>query len=244
MLNVYIPLIWFMSSLLNGITSFGGNLLGIPLVSMFLEPREAIVMGCATGAVMTLSLGLIYRHSLPKLEFVVITLTSIVGTYLGSFVLQRAPSGLLLICAGVVLACFLLWQFVSRRLHFSVNLPLWSMFPAGILHGFVQGATGMGGPVLAIYTLLRNWDKETTISTLNLSAAISLGVLAFNQWRDGLYTSNIVELLPIGMTGSIVGSLVSVLVVRRLRTEVFKKIMLLMLCVFTVVLLSRGTMML
>ena len=237
---LYINVVWLLAGFLNGVTSFGGNLFAVPLMTLVMDAKEAIVLSCLVGTGITVSIAVVYHGKLPKLEFVLAFLSNLAGIPLGMAVLQMASVGSILIGAGLILLCFLIWQAVAGRMHRAFMVPVWSIVPAALLAGVLLGSTGMGGPVLAMYAVLRGWSKEATISVLNTMAALSMLVLVFLQWRSGLYTPSILHNAAWALPCTITGVLVSVPVIRRINPVIFRRLLLAMLAFSTVMLFVKG----
>lgn len=238
--SLYINVVWLLAGFLNGVTSFGGNLFAMPLMTLVMDTKTAIVFSCLVGTGITVTIALAYRGRLPKLEFMLAFLSSLAGIPLGMMVLQVASVGTILMGSSFILLVFLVWQAVSWRMHRAFSVPVWSIVPAGILSGALLGSTGMGGPVLAMYAVLRGWSKEATISVLNTMAALSMTVLVVLQWRGGLYTPFILHHAAWAAPCAVIGVLVSVPVIRRLNPVIFRRLLLAMLSFSMVMLFVKG----
>lgn len=237
---LYVNIVWMLAGFLNGVTSFGGNLVAVPLMTLVMETKEAIIFSCLVGTSITVSVAVLYHNDLPKLEFILALLASAAGTPFGLAVLRLASPGTILTGSGVILLLFLVWQFVAGRLHTSFRAPLWSIVPAGMLAGLLMGSTGMGGPMLAMYAVLRGWSKEVTLSMLNTLAALSMMFLIVLQWRGGLYTPQMLQGALWAVPCCVVGVLVSVPLIRRLNPQIFRRLLLGMLAFSAVMLFVRG----
>lgn len=237
---LYINVVWLLAGFLNGVTSFGGNLFGMPLMTLVMGTKEAIVFSCLVGTGITVSIAILYHSRLPKLEFLLALAAGIAGVPLGMAVLKLAPVGAMLIGSGVILLLFLVWQAVAGRMHRAFMVPVWSIIPMGLLAGVLLASTGMGGPVLAMYAVLRGWSKEVTISVLNTMAALSMLIVIALQWRNGLYTPFILDHAVWALPCSVIGVLVSLPVIRRLNPVIFRRLLLAMLTFSMVMLFVKG----
>ena len=236
----YTSVVWFFAGFLNGITAFGGNLLGTPLMTVMMDTKEAIVLGCLASGAMTLTIAMVYRHSLPFSEFFIVTFLSISSSFAGGKILLWASSRTLLFTTSAILMIFLLWQYVSNKIHIQYRLSMIIIIPIGILHGLLQGSIGMAGPILAIYALLRKWTKETALATLNMVAFLSLATVSITQYFNGLYTKQLINISPYAIISTVAGSLLSVYALKYLKSSTFKKLMILMISFSSLVLFIRG----
>ena len=237
---LYINVVWLLAGFLNGVTSFGGNLFAVPLMTLVMDAKEAIVLSCLVGTGITVSIAVVYHGKLPKLEFVLAFLSNLAGIPLGMAVLQMASVGSILIGAGLILLCFLIWQAVAGRMHRAFMVPVWSIVPAALLAGVLLGSTGMGGPVLAMYAVLRGWSKEVTLSMLNTLSALAMVFLVILQWKEGLYTPEMLQGALWAVPCCIIGVLVSIPVIQHINPRIFRIFLLGMLVFSTVMLFVRG----
>ncbi len=164
---LYINIVWFLAGFINGVTSFGGNMFAVPLMTLVMDPKDAIILGCIGGLGITTSITVFYHRNLPKLEFILACVSSIVGVPFGMILLEIAPAKAVLIGCGCILLLFLAWQAVAGRMHLTFAIPMWTIVPVGILSGILLSSTSMGGPILAMYAVMRGWGKEVTLSVLS-----------------------------------------------------------------------------
>lgn len=241
LLYLYQTGIWFLSGLLHGLTSFGGNMVAIPLLTLVMPAREAIVFSCLSGTAIFLGLGFIYRRTALWLEIVSLGLSSLAGVPVGMAFLQQAGPRLLMLAAGSCLILFLLWQFVSRRLHVAeAAFARWWCLPFGFLSGVMMSAVGMGGPPLVLYAYLRRWSKESTIGGTNLAAAISMLAILPSQWRAGLYGPGLFQAALAGAFFALLGIAASVPLARRINALLFRRLLLMMIGLSACMLLVRA----
>ena len=237
---LYINIVWFLAGFINGVTSFDGNMFAVPLMTLVMDPKDAIIFGCIVGLGITLSITAFYHRDLPKMEFLVVCLCSLVGIPLGMALLEIAPVKAVLIGCGFILLLFLVWQAVVGRLHLTFTIPVWTVVPVGVLSGILLSSTSMGGPVLAMYAVMRGWSKEVTISVLSSMGSVSMVFLAVLQWRNGLYTPEILHNAMWAVPCTVAGVLISIPVLRRLNPRIFRRLVLAMLAVSSGMLFVRG----
>lgn len=237
---IYINVVWFLAGFINGLTSFGGNLFAMPLMSLVMDAKDAIVFGCLVGTAITVTIALFYHRDLPKREFVLALVSSLAGIPAGMAILKVASVKALLFGCGFILVAFLLWQVLAGRMHISRTISMWWVVPTGIVSGIMLSSTSMGGPVLAMYAVLRGWSKEMTLSMLSTMAALTMLSLVGVQWWNGMYTPFIMHHAMWAIPSTVVGVLVSIPVIRRLNPRIFRLLVLAMLAVSAVMLFVRG----
>ena len=237
---LYINIVWFLAGFINGVTSFGGNMFAVPLMTLVMDPKDAIILGCIGGLGITTSITVFYHRNLPKLEFILACVSSIVGVPFGMILLEIAPAKAVLIGCGCILLLFLAWQAVSCRMHLTFAIPMWTIVPVGILSGILLSSTSMGGPILAMYAVMRGWGKEVTLSVLSTMGMISMIFLVALQWKNGLYTPEILHNAMWAVPCTVIGVLISIPILRRIDPRLFRLLVLGMLAVSAGMLFMRG----
>lgn len=238
---LYFHAVWLMAGLITGLTSFGSNLIAVPLLTIVYNARDSILIGCISAVCIFIALALIYWRSIAWRETLFLVAGALVSTPAGAWFLKHAGSSMLLFAAGFALVLFLVWQLsVARLKKRRVQTGAWFALLMGMASGVMMGGVGMGGPPLVLYAYLRDYNPPAAISTINAaSAAIMLTALSM-QYAEGLYTP---ELLRSGLTGAlaaIIGILISVPLVRRLDVGFFRKLLLFMLALSALALISRA----
>lgn len=241
MTTAFFCLVWFVAGLMTGLTSFGSNLIAVPLIAFVFEPRESILIGCLSAAIIFLGLAILYRRDIVWRDTGLLVLGTFAGMPAGIWFLKNAGSKSLLFAAGCALLLFLLWQLLSgflRKAEKPVSI-FWSM-PLGVLSGVMMASVGMGGPPLVVYVYLRKYDKEQTISTINAaSVGIMLGVLPW-QYLTGMFPAKIINYGLIGGVLGILGIALSVPFIKRINLHLFRVLLLIMISFSCAMLLWRG----
>lgn len=241
LLFVYANAVWFLAGLIVGLTSFGGNLFAVPLLSLVMPARDAVVLACLLFPSMCLSLILLYRKAVLWREVLLLSLSSGLGIPVGIAFLSRASSRTILLVAAFCVFMFLLWQWFAAHRKFAVQ-PLrmgWAV-PLGIVSGLMVGATGLGGPPLAFYALGRRWSKESTLGTLSMIGLLSFVFLLPLQWLAGLFTADLIHMALSGAVFAILGTLAALPLVSRINVRLFRALILGMIAFSALSLLVKG----
>lgn len=237
----YACVVLFAGSLVTGITSFGGNLVMIPLLAVIMDIKLAIVFGAYGGLIVLFALFYFYRKTVPWKESVLLGVSGLSGVPLGLWIFTNAGAKVLLLATGFCIILFLIWQIVAARLHI-VDKPIsmaWAL-PAGFFSGIMMGAATMGGPPLAIYAFARKWGKEHTISGLIVASAIMLVWVLPAIWRNLSLPPTMLKDIAIGSIFAFLGTLASLPIVHRINIRVFRLGLLLMLALSAFTLIARG----
>lgn len=242
LVGIYFYTVWLLAGFVTGLTSFGSNLIAVPLLSFAYEPQASILVGCLSAFIIFLALGIAYYRAIVWKETILLVLGAFTGMPAGVWFLEHAGPAILLFAAGFTVALFLLWQFfAARKRRVAGPIGLWFVCPMGIASGILMGSVGMGGPPLVLYVFLRNFGKAETISTINAaSVGIMLGVLPW-QYLVGLFSPELLRVGALGGIAGVAGILASMPFVRRLNVSFFRKLLLIMLALSAVALVWRGT---
>lgn len=232
--------IWLAAGFLNGMTSFGALMFAIPLLTFLMDAKEAIVLGCVTSLAITTPIAYWYRKKLPIRKFFWASLSCTAGVPLGIAILQRASVSSILLCSSAILISFLIWQIAFSQFQNCQQFPFWGIIPAGFISGVVMGATGMSGPVLAMYALMRHWPKETSLVIINTMCLVATFFFIYIQWKNGMLTSIIFKASLISMPITALGVLLSFPVLKRIDNFIFRKLLIIMLLISALILIYRG----
>lgn len=238
---LFSALLWLVAGVVAGITSFGGNLVAVPFITLLVEPRAAILAGCISGTAVFLGLFYIYRKSVLWRETIYLVLGSMAGIPFGLFFLATAGAKAILLAAGVALCLFLLWQFyAARHKRHATAISLYWSFPFGCASGIMMAAVGMGGPPLVLFAFLRQWQKNATLGSVNAASVALMAFVLPGQGLAGLFTPQITRLGIICALTAFLGIAISVPLARRIDAAFFRRLLLAMLAVSAAVLLIRA----
>lgn len=233
-------LIWLCAGFLSGLTGFGGNLIAIPLVMCLVEPAEAILQAYMVGASMCIFLCVSYMRHILWREIALLTAACIGGIPIGLFFLRFLAVKYIFLLAALVLAAFLLWQTLLRRMQ-SSDRPIgkpWAI-PLGIASGFLNAVIGMGGPPMAVYAFMRRWQPQDAVGSMSFTGLATMGIIVPLQFTGGGYTG--VMWLHAAFCGLAAGAgiLLSLPVVARINAALFRRLLLCMIAFAACLLLFR-----
>ncbi len=196
-----------------GTVGFGIVLVAAPVVLLYLEPQQAVVvLNGLTAILMVMVLMRTWRY----LEFrasVGLVLGGMAATPIGVLALNAASAGVLRVTIAVVIIILALFSLTNIQLPFAQRRPAGPFF--GFLTSLSVTTIGIGGPIGAIYVIAQKWKPETVRAVLALfflvSNTMAFALYAATGLVDGNTLANIGALIP----GLIIGfGLASVLVTR------------------------------
>lgn len=220
-----------------GTVGFGIVLVAAPVVLIYLEPRQAVVvLNGLTVILMAMVLMRTWRH----LEFrasVGLILGGMAATPIGVLVLNAASPGVLRVTIAIVIIFLALFSLTN------VQLPFAQRRPAGPIFGFLTSLSvttiGVGGPIGAIYVIGQPWKAETVRAVLALffvvfdSMAFALYAATGLVGRDTL--ANVGVMIP----GLLVGFGLSAVLVARINERIFRYAVVAVIVVAGSVMLTR-----
>lgn len=159
----------FIATLCNSVFGFGGGLVAIPLLSLMLGVKKAVLLALtlqvATGMLITKT-----RHDTDWGLIKRISPALFIGIALGTLMLEKASNQFL----NYFLALFI-YAFIAKS-RFFPNIKLGfsssglSLYCAGISAGTIGGLTGTPGPVIVM--LLSEITKDRMIFRANIIALL------------------------------------------------------------------------
>ena len=155
--EIYIFLVFILSSFLQTVTGFGYAIITAPLLALVLGAKETVMLVMLTGFIIRLFLVGATRNQGSYRTILFIVVSSILGAIPGAYVMTRISNDSLKLFIGFLLLLFtgLLWKNVSlplRQNKFAESL-------IGLLSGFLSTTTGINGPPVVLYYL--NAQAET-----------------------------------------------------------------------------------
>jgi uncharacterized membrane protein YfcA len=200
---------------------FGGAMVAVPLLSLFLDPRQTIPVLALVEILVNLWVGVQARKSICWRTVAWFLLGAVPACYAGVHVLAHMPVGIIraLICI-VTLVFALLFLFKVR-----VSIPDRPLFRTliGSVSGFLGGSSSISGPPVVLYGVTQNWDKDRFRATLIayfLFLACCTGTFSVFQ---GLLASDGLKLFTAGIIPALAASWLGVVVKTRLSEEFFRK---------------------
>lgn len=158
------------------LAGFGFGLLAVPLMTLVVDPRHAVVVATLVGAFSTTSQALIDRSHIEWKSVWRLTGGAYLGMPLGLLVFVVISESALRVCLGIVvfIAAFLLSR--GFHIHDDAHHFDWSM---GFLSGILSTSTSTNGPPLVFLMQARKLEPQIFRATINAIFSLSnIGALA------------------------------------------------------------------
>ncbi len=164
------------ASFAQSLSGFGFSLLAVPLMTLVISPRDAVVVATIIGTISTSSQSFLDRKHLDRAIAARLVVASYVGMPFGlaAFVFVsetglRIVLGIVVVTAAVLLMRGFRLKEESR--HFD-----WLF---GMVSGFLSTSTSTNGPPLVFLMQARRLSPETFRATINtVFAIVNIGALA------------------------------------------------------------------
>lgn len=231
---------WLIGGFIHGVTSIGGGMIAMPVVTFLTSPSDAILISCLTGFIIPLALAIIYRRHILWREVLFLSLGCLPGIPAGIALFTAVSGPALLFGVGSMLIFFVVWQYLSRKVRPTLPYHPISAFIAGVAGAFITSCTSLGGPILAVYAALRGWEKEHALASTSMFFNLLNVGLIFGQWHAGLYSQSLITAVSVSLPSAVLGVLISIPVVKRMPQQAFRKLLLGMILLSGFVLLYRS----
>lgn len=177
------------------IFGFGAGLIAVPLVSVLIGVKETVIFLILFQFLNGLLILDSYKN-IPWKTIMPMSITMILGTIIGTFILAGSNNSALKIILALSILAFLGKSVFIKKPKFSnKNKNLVGML-LGFIGGLFEGILGIGGPPLTMYLLTAVSRKEQIraglISLFFISCLVRIfllnqeGLLDFNQIKSAL----------------------------------------------------------
>ncbi len=216
-----IGIIIFLSSMLQGVFGFAFVLLGMPLLSLFLDmqfvaPLIALFLPLLSG-----SLSLRYRASFQYSKLLPLIIGTVVGIPLGVYVLFEFSDRVIKTTLGIFVFAYSAFSLYKNRIPFK--MPPWSAYLFGIQGGILGGVFNTTGPSAVIYISSQEWPKKDTIASINFYIFIASIMVFFVHLYTGSITSEIISVFLYLVPVMFVGMFTGIYINRKIHEEKFRK---------------------
>ncbi|MBP3731344.1 MAG: sulfite exporter TauE/SafE family protein [Mailhella sp.] len=236
--NLIMAAAWFCGAFINGLTGMGGMLIALPLITLFIASKSAIVISLFPGlAAGMLTLFLFWKYMDVK-EALCFWAAAVPGIVLGVQTLRLVDMEVLELLLGVIIVTHVVVQLIQDWLGTCMAPNRLLKYILGFVAGFFSGAVGINGPIMAIYTSLMCMDENRSrgfFTSAVPSGFINIGLVAWN----GMITSQELHAELFVLPAVVAGFLCAWPLARRIHRRGFHIAMLILLSFAAVSLFAR-----
>jgi len=223
----------FLAAGCQSLTGFGSSLLAVPLLSLYLDAKLAVVIATLISTVISAPLLLEVRRQVRPAKVVPLAIGSVVGVPVGILILKGVDAGVLKVLVAVVVILASALLFLAPRLTLGRRNTLSSLV-IGALSGLLRASTSMAGPPVVLYTLSHEREIEEFRSTI-LALFLITGLLTV----PGLIVADLIsrdalKAAAVAVPGMALGLLVGARLRWRVEPKLFRTLVLAVLVITSI----------
>jgi uncharacterized membrane protein YfcA len=212
------------AAVVKGTTGMGYPLTLIPVLALFIDISDAVVIVAPSNLYLNASISWSLRgerHNARTLRPFV--LTGAVGAALGAVLLELLPDRTLRLFVVAVIVVFVVNRFRGEGTGLSPRLADRLAAPVGGVAGFSQGAAGLSGPLVIPWFLSLGLSRDTYIFCITWTFALTGMVQIVVFAIQGTFTLRLL-LLGLGLIPVALAMLpIGVLIRERISVQVFER---------------------
>jgi uncharacterized membrane protein YfcA len=213
-----LALIVVIAAFIRAISGFGFALVATPLMTLVIDPKNAVIISFLLGmAAGLMVLSQVRRHVDTRKVFY-LGLGAVPGIVLGTYVLISLSSNTIKLWIAIVVLVSTIPMLLGRSIHFTHDKI--GCLCTGMVGGVLSASTSMGGPPVVLYLLNQGLPKEKFVATITtyfmVTGVVSLISLSIAGVMTGEALMYAVLMLPVTYLGSYLGVRVLPLINARL----------------------------
>ena len=217
-------LVIFLAALNAGLTGIGYALISLPILIIFLPPKPVVSIILILSIILNLIVLIEARRSVDLRRIWTLIAAGVVGMPFGTHLLKVADVNLLKVLIGAVITGFALalMKGFSRK----VKHEKLALLPVGLTSGFLNGATAICGPPVILFFTNQGMEKQA------FRANVVAYFLILNMFTipyfilNGLITPPIIQASLTLAPAMILGAVSGIIFSRRVREDIFRRIVL------------------
>jgi len=214
----------FFSGVVHGLSGFGFALVAVPLLVLFLPPREAIPIVLLFTMLTPFPLLIEARKWLDVKRFLPLIIGGIIGIPFGTYLLLILPSAILKLSIGLAVIPFAIVLLMGYKK--KVKNERMAFIPVGFISGLLKGAVSMSGPPVVLFFSNQGMMKQAFRANL-VFFFLSLNIAAFISYIvSGLISREVVRYTILFLPAMLVGVFVGMALIRKVRELFFRRIVL------------------
>lgn len=208
------------ASTVMGAVGFGFVLVAAPVVLLYLEPQQTVVvLNGLTAILMAMVLLRTWQH-LELRPSVGLVLGGLAATPIGVLALNAASPGTLRVTIAIVIVVLGLFSLTNVRIPFAQHRMAGPTF--GFLTSLSVTSIGIGGPLGAIYAIAQRWKAETVRAVLALFFLVTDTVAVALYAATGLVGLDTLANIGVMIPGLVIGFGLAAVLVNRINDRIFR----------------------
>ena len=218
-------------------TGFGIGMVAMPGLLFVLEPQTAVVVLNTVAIAVEGWIVVQARKDIPFREVLPVAAAGALGVPLAVYILKFADPGIMRI--GISSLIIVLAATAVVNVQGQVRLPRALGILAGFVVGVVLPAFGVGGPLVTLYLLTRDWGRQSIRAAMAFYL-FTLDVFGIAGYAvAGLYTSERLGLIALMVIPMLLGLGLGAVILRLMSERVFRYAVLTIIISSSVMVLVR-----
>lgn len=224
-----------LGGILKGAIGAGTPVVVIPLMSIYFDVPYAVAVFALPALLSNIWQGWQSRAGLRDPGFVIrLGLGAAIGAGIGTLLLAALPSDLLALIVGLLALSYVAFRMFKPGWQLDYGLARRIVLPVATLAGVLQGSAGISAPVSITFLHALKMSREQFIATISVlftsMAVVQLPALVAVGLLDGQkFLISIFACIPL-----FIGMPIGAWIVRRVRADVFDKLIMLLLLIIAV----------
>ena len=193
----------------------------MPVLLLILSPQSSVVTMNTVAVGLEGWIVLQARHDLPFREIGPVAGAGLLGVPIGVFILSSADPGGLRI--GISVLVILLTLITTLNVRGEVPFAQAAGLMAGFVVGVVMPSFGVGGPLIALFLLTRNWSRQATRASMAFYLLMIDAVSVAGYGVAGLYTQERLGLILVVIVPVVLGLRLGSLLLLHMNEQIFRR---------------------
>ena len=238
---VYVFAAFLLAAFSKGVTGLGFSTLCLPILALRLDPTVTIPLVIVPSLCSNL---LIIRGAghlrITVQRFWPLYLAALPGLAIGLWLLNDFGGDLGRKVLGIVLLAYAVWALLKRDMYLSKTMAQLLTLPTGFVTGIINGVTGSQVMPILPYLLALDLKRDVFVTAINLSFTFSSIFMLIGLSRFGLISLPLLGIAIVGTLFVALGITLGARVRKRLSSDLYKRLVLLLLMVLGISLLLKS----
>jgi len=230
-------LIFFLAGLTQGLTGFGGGLVAIPLLCLFMDIKLAVPLSILNGLAITTSMSFGLRRIMDRRKILPLLIGSLPGVLAGTLLLKMADPAGINRMLGILLIAISVINLTFRPRPLNPHV-FWG-YIAGFFSGTITASVGAGGPPVIIYSAMTDWKKDEIRATLTGFFVLNGYITVAAHTLSGVITRGTLTTFAVTLGFVLLGTYAGSALSNRINRQTYLQIVYLLLIVLGGVMLVR-----
>jgi len=229
-------------ALTKSVTGLGLPLIAIPVMALFIDVVDAVVVMSIPTVTANALLVAEHRAAWPEARprVAMMVATGVIGAVAGAFLLAQLDPRILTLTLAALVLGYVATRLIRSDFEWPPAVARYGTPWVGMLSGVLQGATGISGPLLATWMHGLGLARRLFVFSLTLlftvlGLAQLAGLTFVGLWTWERLGTSLAALIPV-----LVVMPIGMRLARGLAAEVFDKAVLVVLCVSALALVARS----